>query len=273
MKAQKFEKKGPQTAQAAMDRLLMKNMGQLVQLTEQKKLQAKSKKDFTELLTQQLEESAPAEHPSIVDKDSRFSTHFTEIYALRLQKWKDTLKEKFLYAKWAPLHWASSVCLTFSFSYIALDLNLGSFSEQEDAGSIQIGGSNEKEEKENAPKQKSALKQLSPPHSKKTSPPVKTWCPFLDPNCALQNGADPEAASRADTKEAKPSTSVVAARKGDTEELDSKEEELLLALETAETKSEKLAVLKKLKAHYIQKNKKEEAKKVQVKLEKLKSAP
>ena len=35
----------------------------------------------------------------------------------------------------------------------------------------------------------------------------ETWCPLLDPNCALQNGVDPEveAAPRAGSKEAKPS--------------------------------------------------------------------
>lgn len=225
MKAQKLKKQDPQALQVLMDRLLMENIGKLAQLTEQKKTQAQSqrdKKDFAKLVLQQLERGVPGR------------ASLREIYSLRLQKWIDVLKEKFLYAKSAPFHWLSSACLVLLFFYIGFDFSPLPFLKQKD---ISL-----KQRSEDAGKlsQKSSIKQGSSSTLKASS-----------------FSSIPSAA----------------ARKGNSGKLDSKEEELLLALETAESKIEKLSVLKKLKSHYLLKNKKKEANKIQGKLEKLRETP
>ena len=239
MQAQKFEKENPQ---AVIDHLLMKNIGELVHLTEQKKSQAQNKKDIVKLLLEQF--GSPSSHIGRFHK--RHFAQTIELYSLRLQKWIDTLKESFLYAKQAPFHWLSLASLTLLILYIGLGFVQVPFAKQESAQTIQ---------------QKQALKQKK--ERKIVSLTQKN-------GSHIQESIYPSKSSLKSTLE-RGSSSTVAVREGKPGELDNKEEELLLALETAQSEKEKQAILKKLKAHYIQKNENKETKEIQAKLEKLKN--
>ena len=148
---------------------------------------------------------------------------------LHLSEWLDILKEIFFYSERASLHWAPVGIFVLAFLFFWS--GSWSYTLQKDESPLGL-----------------PVASLEKPTKKPTKKPEK--------NLTKKS-------------EKKPVPALTALRTVSSKELDSKEEELLLNLETAKGETEKLAALRALKAHYVIKKAKGKVKKIQIQIDKL----